>query len=322
MAIDPYANCQADPNFDFNLCTLETCCLAQSSFTYIPDFGGNVFFCVWFGLLIIPQLYFGIKHRVWGYMISMIIGLVFEIVGYVGRLQLHDNPWSDNGFLIYLIFLTIAPVFITAAIYLCLTRIIITFNEDKSRVQPKWIAIGFMTSDFLSLVLQGAGGGIADTADTDSGQQVGVDVMIAGLVLQAVSIAAFLLVCIDFFWRCRNDLDMEYLKSQTRNRTMFKLFLGGLVLATLSIEARSIYRVIELWQGFSGKLWNDEIDFMVLDGAMCSFACLLLSILHPGPAFLEQWKAANWTFKSKKQNAEGMELVGSKATSMESNICK
>lgn len=44
MAIDPFANC----NYDILgwQCTLETCCLAQSSFYYLPNLGGNVFFAL------------------------------------------------------------------------------------------------------------------------------------------------------------------------------------------------------------------------------------------------------------------------------------
>jgi hypothetical protein len=58
----------------------------------------------------------------------------------------------------YLICLTIAPVFISAAIYLCLTRIIGLYGSHLARFKPRTIAIAFMSSDFLSLVLQAIGG--------------------------------------------------------------------------------------------------------------------------------------------------------------------
>ena len=72
------------------------------------------------------------------------------------------------------------------------------------------------------------------------------------------------------------------------------------MLATVCILIRSVFRVVELWQGFSGELWNDEIDFMVLDGTMIAIATICLTAFHPGIGFGNQWHAANWSFRSKK----------------------
>ena len=206
----------------------------------------------------------------------------------------------------YLVTLTIAPVFISAAIYLCLTRIIVIYGEENSRLAPRTIAIADMTSDFLSLVLQAIGGAIADTSDTKSTSRVGIDIMIAGLFLQAVSLAVFLLVCADFGWRCRSrgTLDMDFGKRQTRQRVLFKTFMAGLLLATVAVLVRSIFRVAELWEGFAGSLWNNETDFLVLDGAMIALAVLCLTLFHPGMAFGGQWQAANWTFRSGKADSQ------------------
>ncbi|KAK5734861.1 phospholipid-translocating ATPase rsb1 [Elasticomyces elasticus] len=322
MAIDPYANCNLQI-LDDDLCTLETCCLAQSSFLYIPSYGGNIFFAIWFGLMILPQIGLGIRYKTWGFMSAMIIGLALEVIGYAARVQLNNNPFDGDSFLMcvplipyikpasdlpcsrYLITLTIAPVFISAAIYLCLTRIIVIYGEKCSRFKPGTVAIAFMTSDFLSLLLQAVGGAIADTADTHADSRVGIDIMIAGLVLQAISLAAFLVFVADFAWRChRGVLDQGPAKQRVRNQMLFKAFMANLLLATIVILIRSIFRVAELWGGFDGALWNNEVDFLILDGAMISLAALCLSALHPGPAFGGQWNAANWSFRAKKNGAE------------------
>ena len=100
MAIDPYANCNPTLT-DWRLCTLDTCCLAQGAvFTYRPSYGGNIFFAALFGAFILPNAWLGIKYKTWGYMAGMIIGLVLEILGYVARIMLHDNPWDGNAFLL------------------------------------------------------------------------------------------------------------------------------------------------------------------------------------------------------------------------------
>lgn len=182
-----------------------------------------------------------------------------------------------------------------------------------------------MTSDFLSLVLQAVGGAIADMADTDSLQDTGVDVMIAGLILQVISLSFFLIVGVDFFIRvlrrgAEKATDPSTLaKQRTRERTGFQLFLVSLLVATLAILARSIFRAAELWEGFEGRLWNSELDFMILDGAMIGLAVLLLSVWHPGVAFGTQWHEANWNLRGGKGKEEGRQEKLREGEESESN---
>lgn len=98
MAIDPWAGC----NFAIAPtvpCTLETCCLAQSSFLYLPTWGGNLFFTIYFAVLCLPQLWLGIRYRQAGFAIGMLVGLILEAVGYAGRVMLHNDPFNSNAFL-------------------------------------------------------------------------------------------------------------------------------------------------------------------------------------------------------------------------------
>jgi hypothetical protein len=119
-----------------------------------------------------------------------------------------------------------------------------------------------------------------------------------------VSLAAFILVFVDFSWRChRGVLDMDPLKQRVRQGTLFKIFRVSILLATIAILIRSIFRVAELWEGFAGSLWNDETDFLVLDGAMMALAVLCLTATHPGLSFGGVWQAADWNFRSKKDVA-------------------
>jgi hypothetical protein len=58
------------------LCTLQTCDLSLASFLYIPTLPGNALYAAIFGIYLLAQLFLGIKHKTWGYMIAMIFGLV------------------------------------------------------------------------------------------------------------------------------------------------------------------------------------------------------------------------------------------------------
>ena len=80
-------------------CTLDTCPLSEAIITYQPSMGGNALFLSIFGFLFLVQLYLGIRHKTWSYLVAMVFGLLLEGVGYIGRLQLYDDPFNFNFFL-------------------------------------------------------------------------------------------------------------------------------------------------------------------------------------------------------------------------------
>lgn len=81
----------------------------------------------------------------------------------------------------------------------------------------------------------------------------------------------------------------------------------GLIVATVTIFVRSIFRVAELNGGFNGSLANNEITFMILEGAMIVIACACLTIFHPGPCFGGRWGQSNWSLRKKKDPQWEME---------------
>lgn len=187
-------------------CTIDTCSLTIANFEYLPNLAGNYFFIIIFALLLLISVPLGIYRKTWGVAVGMFFGLVLEAVGYGGRIMAHANPFAFNPFLIYLICLTIAPAFLSAAIYLCGARIMVVYGISNARFKPRTYSLVFMFSDFVALVLQGAGGGIAATASGDSNQnkaQSGINIMIAGLAWQVVSLLIFAISCADFSIRVR-----------------------------------------------------------------------------------------------------------------------
>lgn len=84
----------------------------------------------------------------------------------------------------------------------------------------------------------------------------------------------------------------------------------GLVVAVLTIFIRSVFRVAELSGGFNGKLFNEEIPFMILEGPMVIIACTAVSIFHPGIAFQGSWHEADFIFWTKFRFGNGKILAG------------
>jgi hypothetical protein len=81
-------------------CTLQTCDMKYATIAYLPNVGGNVFYTECFITLLGTQIFFGIRHKTWSYLVPMIFGILLEIIGYIGRLMLHHNPFIMNNFLV------------------------------------------------------------------------------------------------------------------------------------------------------------------------------------------------------------------------------
>ena len=71
-------------------CTLRVDCLltgyVAAELEYYPSFAGNLLYLALFFIFLIAQILRGIVWKTWNYSIAMILGLVLECVGYIGRL--------------------------------------------------------------------------------------------------------------------------------------------------------------------------------------------------------------------------------------------
>lgn len=168
------------------------CPLEGTIYGYAPSLGANAFFAAFFGLALVIQLYFGIRHKTWTYMIAVGSGCLAEAIGYIGRILMNNNPYDMGGFTIQVVLLIFAPAFLAAGIYLTLKHLVIQFGEEWSRLRPAWYTYIFIACDIFSLVLQSAGGALAATADPGASiGDVGTDLMIAGVIWQVVGMRAF-----------------------------------------------------------------------------------------------------------------------------------
>lgn len=85
---------------DTSHCTFTTCPVSCAQVEYLPSVAGNLVFLIILALILVGQIGLGIKYRTWGFLIGMFCGLVLEVLGYVGRLMLHHNPFDFDAFLL------------------------------------------------------------------------------------------------------------------------------------------------------------------------------------------------------------------------------
>ncbi|KAG7412713.1 RTA1 like protein-domain-containing protein [Fusarium sp. MPI-SDFR-AT-0072] len=262
-------------------CTLELCPLESSILRYQPNVPANAIFIGVFGLSMALHIFQGIKMKTWGFMASMMAGCILEIIGYVGRLIIHDNPFDFIGFLLQIIMITIAPVFFSAAIYVLLSQVINFVDPNVSRFSPKYFYWIFIPSDIISLILQAVGGAVSVVSTAQDDVKTGEDISIAGLVFQVVTLLCFVALFIDYVIRAS--------KSPARYRLTKPIltFLFFLFLSTIFILIRCGYRIAELNGGYFSAIFRDEGLYIALESCMMCIAVLLLNAGHPGYAFKE-----------------------------------
>jgi len=284
------------------LCNYTTCPLIPfGQIQYRPTLAGNALFLAIFVLGLICCVGLSIRYRTWGYLVAIIGGTALEIVGYLGRILLWQDDFNNNNFIIYLVGLTIGPAFFSAAIYLCLARIISIYGHTLPWFTPKTITIFFVGCDLMSLILQAAGGAIASTANTHSATQAGINIMIAGLSTQVASMVAFVIVCGQLALAIRRHpekINTEY--AEMRQSKRFRFFLCSIGVCTIAILIRCSYRVAELSDGFNGSIANNEVEFMILDGMLMSIVIILLTVAHPGFILGPMWKAGGFHLRGSK----------------------
>lgn len=171
-----------------------------------------------------------------------------------------------------------APTFYTAGVYVLLGRFIELLGRDSSILSPRVYLIIFVTCDIISLVVQAIGGGMASVAAAQENGNTtpGTNIMVAGIIFQMASITVFVLCAADFV---RRTLARRLLQNYTK--TIVPL-LAAMVFSVLCIYVRSIYRTIELLEGWSGYLITTERFFIALDGSMMVLAVAIFNLIHPG----------------------------------------
>ncbi|KAI9814920.1 MAG: hypothetical protein M1826_002125 [Phylliscum demangeonii] len=275
----------------YNDCQLNTCSVtAGTIYQYRPSLGANATLLILFALSLIVHVGQGWRWRTWAFTTAVVLGCITEIIGYAGRLMLWHNPFSQNGFLMQIVALTMAPAFFAAAVYLCISRVVRGLGPEISRLAPRAYMLIFIPCDVVSLSLQGAGGGIS-SVQSQAGKTPtsGRDIMIAGLAFQVATLALFIALCLEYLGRYRRAQRQPQpgsaaITPPTALAPPFHLFLAMLALATVCIFIRSVYRVVELSGGWDGKLIHQQAEFIVLEGVMVILACAALNVGHPGRA--------------------------------------
>ncbi|KAK4935008.1 hypothetical protein LTR10_023849 [Elasticomyces elasticus] len=289
------------------------CSVEDSVYGYFPSLGANTFFLTFFAICFFVNLFLGVRHRTWTYMIAVCLGCLTEAIGYIGRLLMRHNPFADYGFITQICCLIIAPAFNSAAIYLTLKHVTLCFGPEFSFIKPRFYTYIFICADFLSLLLQAIGGALASSADTDSEQTTGDDLMLAGIGWQVASLFFFAVTAGLYIVRRYKGVahvPLSHEAARTLESRNFRLFAFGVATAWLTIFIRCVFRIIEMAGGWRNPIMQNETDFIVLEGVMIVIAVACQTAFHPGiffPRLSSRWTSEYETVRGKNSRDVSME---------------
>ncbi|KAJ6518511.1 RTA1-domain-containing protein [Mycena vulgaris] len=258
----------------------------HSHYGYTPTHSVALIFLALFGLSTALHLGQAVYFRMWWLLPTACLCGAGEVVGWIGRLWSSSDPTLSHPFMMQITTTIIAPTPLIAVSFILLGRLVERLGASYSRITPKWYSIIFCSCDFVALVVQGLGGGMASSANDEAGANLGAHIMLGGIVFQFVAIIAYTACAVDFLRRYNADKPVrESAAVRELHHAMdprVKLMIWALAFSTAALFIRSIYRIIELSTGWHGKVIETEIYFNIFDGGMVVLAIYTLNIAHPG----------------------------------------
>lgn len=272
-----------------NDCTRGTCTI-WSIHGYRPSLPVTILFLAIFALSTFALLVQGLqprtRYQTWFFTAVMVIGSLSEVLGYISKLPLYEDPFYNLGFNMGVVLLTFAPACYAAAIYATLAQICLAFAPELSRLHPRLYTRIFITCDMVSIILQAAGGGIASGAPNSRILEIGKNVMLAGLATQVTTLLIFGALAADFaFSVYKNRGSLHPATTELRRDWLFEVFVAALYMAYGAILIRCCYRVAELCGGWGSSTMHGVALFIGLDSSPIAFVAIVLNVGHPGRCF-------------------------------------
>ncbi|RMZ71938.1 RTM1 [Pyrenophora seminiperda CCB06] len=126
-------------------------------YRYTPSRVAAIIFIVAFALTTFAHIFQLFQKRTW-YFTPLIVGGLFETIGFIGRFISHNDIWALGPFIMQSLLILLAPALFAASIYIILGRIILLVDGERySLVRQKWLTKLFVAGDIFSFFLQGTG---------------------------------------------------------------------------------------------------------------------------------------------------------------------
>ncbi|KZT28250.1 RTA1 like protein [Neolentinus lepideus HHB14362 ss-1] len=290
-------------------------------------------FVILFSISGVIHLGQAIAYKEWWLLPSAVLACIAEVLGWSARLWSSKNPYLLEPYLIQMATTVIAPTPLVAANFVVLGRIIGRLGSQYSRLNPmacEYDKCTFIRCDAIALTVQAVGGAFASSEvnqhkDPDNGGHI----MLGGIVFQMAAICVYSACATEFLIRFYKNkplrsaglstdglgsraslVEINLLKLRGALDGKMQAMILGLVLSTIFIFIRSVYRTVELSDGWSGPIISTQVYFNVFDGAMIVLASYTLNALHPGYLLRTTYNPASDEYPlSSRTKAENLDAM-------------
>ncbi|SCV69731.1 BQ2448_1125 [Microbotryum intermedium] len=243
----------------------------------------------------------------------MAIGCAMEVGGYIVRILSHYHPFQVSYYVAQYFLIVVAPCFFSGAFYLglglAIKRLPVTLAHGLLSFPPKIFIVIFIVADIVTTAIQITGAaliGVAESSRTPGSVPTAItsaqanDILLSGLAIQSFSFLAFIYIL---------SL-VTYRSNQVRPHVLPPRFSAALIISSLLVFLRTVFRLAEVAQGVFGFASTHEVLFGILEFApvalaMSIWAALSLDELLPlarANHEIEKWDG-------KKANYGGIEVV-------------
>ncbi|KAJ5774760.1 hypothetical protein N7457_009656 [Penicillium paradoxum] len=257
----------------------------RNIYGYNPSLPAAIIFIVLFSVSSAHHTYQLTKSRCW-YFIPFVIGGIFQVIGYICRAASYNNFTGIPLYAMQTCFILLAPPLYAASIYMVLGRTVTYLHAESLSIVPvKWVTKIFVAGDVISFLTQCSGGGLM-SAGSDM-HDLGSYVTIAGLVIQLVFFGFFVIVTTIFHFRIerhptpRSQTDRDNTRGDGWKQRNWLTIMIGLYVVSFLILVRSVFRLVEYEQGYSGYIMTHEVFMYIFDALLMWLAMLVMNLYHP-----------------------------------------
>lgn len=251
----------------------ELCPVEASTYGDYFTLGACAFFVGIYGTLLVAQAYLGWRSKAWAFVAWLAAGTAFELMGYASRIYMSFDPWSFEGLVINSMMLVLGPTLTAAAISVTFKHLVLWYGPEWSLIRPSLYPWVFVGTDFISIVIQGTGGGISAIANgMEDGRDlydVGSGMLVAGVSFQVANMVLCGGLMMIYVWRRKRAVTQKTdsgsqgasggsggwkkwnpvallsgRDAANREEHMVKVFIAGLTIAYIAIIIRCIYRYV------------------------------------------------------------------------------
>ncbi|KAK6987677.1 RTA1 like protein-domain-containing protein [Favolaschia claudopus] len=244
------------------------------------------------------------------FMLPLPIGMTTMAAGFAVRILVHSSPTSLGLNIATTLLILLSPCLFLAIDYVILGRLTSVFGPEVSKqcmlIAPTRIAKIFVWSDVGTFLIQAIGGSMTTSSNIDT-IHLGNKIVLVGLALQLVSFGLFTTLIIVFGFRVRSRFPQVWNATGSEGFSPFASSPVGdwhilyytLCLSCVAILIRSIYRLTEFIQGYTGYISRHEAFFYLFDALPLWIAMTLYCVVWP-PRFLKVNRAEAEAMKMSK----------------------